>query len=103
MLNFRKKLTDEEFNLISKWTERTKLNDCMDIAGNEDHDYFFYMDDIQQEVSLEEGFSVIADAIAYPLSHEGFTEKEGEMFMNLLKEFGVSEKELEYIKNLKDD
>lgn len=97
----RKRLTDEEFNLVTTWTMRTKFDTVMDIHDNENGDtvWIDYEND-GAKLSLEEGFKEMAEAVAYSFEHEGFTEDEGKILFNLLKEFGVDEDTLDYIQSL---
>lgn len=99
----RHKLTNEEFNLVSRWTGATKFDSVMDIqTGDAENDYFMdYENDM--ELSLEEGFAEMAEAVAYPFSHEGFSDDEAKVLIGLLEEFGVDKCELERIRNLKED
>lgn len=99
----RTKLTVQEFNLVSRWTSETKIDSVLDIQSVDDNTDIFYDFDNDIELTLEEGFEEMADAIAYPFSHEGFTEEESEILLNLLLEFGVDESEVEGIRNMKDN
>lgn len=99
----RTRLTDEEFNLVTTWTRRTKFDSVMDVDTNDDGDdvWFDYEND-EEELSLEEGFKIMASAVAYSFEHEGFTKEEAKILMNLLEEFGVDEGTLDYIRSLDD-
>lgn len=97
----RTRLTDEEFNLVTTWTEKTKFDSIMDVEDNEAGHTVWVDYENDAELSLEEGFKEMADAVAYEFEHEGFTEEEAKILFNLLEEFGVDEDTLDYIRNLK--
>lgn len=98
----RKRLTDKEFALVCRWTEKTHVDEILDIhTGRLGNDYFMDYEN-NKKLSLEKGFKEIAEAVAYPFSHEGFNEEESKILLSLLEEFGVNENTLNYIKNLKE-
>ena len=99
----RTRLTDVEFNLVTTWTRRTKFDSVMDVNDNESGDTVWvdYEND-GKELSLEEGFKLMASAVAYSFQYEGFTDAESKILMNLLGEFGVDEGTLDYIRSLND-
>lgn len=98
----RSKLTDQEYHLVSKWTRWTNMDSVLDIKVVDDKTDVFYDFDREVELTLEEGFAEMADSIAYPFCHEGFTAKEAEILLNLLIEFGVGETVVDAIRNLED-
>ena len=80
------RLTDTEFNLISRYTSKTHLDGVIDITGNENDDFFYDFEE-DKEISLQEGFEIVADSVAYPFSHEGFTADESIILEKLIKKF----------------
>jgi len=86
-MNKRKKLTNEEFNLLTTWTSRTKVDSVLDVvpvSDEEDGIMDFENDEI---LSLEEGLKELEGCIAYPFEHEGFSEEESKILENLFTEF----------------
>ena len=79
-------LTDTEFNLVLRYTSAIKLDDSLDLASDEQNDYFYDFEN-DEKLSLEEGFSIIAEGIAYPFEHEGFNKEEGDTLEALIKKF----------------
>ena len=98
----RTRLTNEEFNLVTTWTSKTKFDSVMDIETNDDGDDIWMDYENDEELSLEVGFKEMAEAVAYKFEHEGFTEEEAKILLNLLEEFGVDKETLDYIRNLKE-
>ena len=96
----RTKLTDEEFNIVTKWTGATHFDSVMDIETNDDGDDIWMDYENEDELSLEEGFHEMAEAVAYPFAHEGLTDEESKILLGLLEEFGVDEPTMIYIRNL---
>ena len=84
-----KRLTNEEFNLLSCWTSKIKIDSEIDIiALNEKEDAFIeFNSDGNKIISLQEGFEILSDAIAYPFEHEGFSEEESRILKNLFEKY----------------
>lgn len=101
---FRKRLTNEEFNAISHWTAETKMDMSIDIDEvSETEDGFFDFDE-QKFISLQEGLKIVEDAIVYTFKHEGLTKREGELIANLLVEFEVcTPEEIEWALSEEED
>ena len=96
----RCKLTNEEFNIVTKWTAATHFDSVIDIEAIDD-DTDVWMDyENDDELSLEAGFQEMAEAVVYPFVHEGLTNEESNVLLALLEEFGVDEPTMIYIRNL---
>jgi len=83
----RTKLTDKEYNLLTTWTSRVKVDSVLDVvpvSDEEDGIMDFENDTI---LSLEEGLSELEGCIAYPFEHEGFSKEESKILENLFSEF----------------
>lgn len=102
MDNGRTKLSDDEFILITVWLSRIKMDSEIDIISIDSGTDMFMDFGTGKLLSLEEGFQELAEAVAYPLTHEGFSAEENRKFFELLVEFGVSGEQLGYIESLKD-
>lgn len=87
--NYRTALTDKEWNLISKYTRKLKVDSEFDITIND-----VWIDyETNRYYSIKEGLEWLYDAIAYPCRHDGLTGEETEMFIDLLKEFDIGNEE----------
>lgn len=86
-------LTDDEYNTLSKLTKNMKIDNVIDIYSNKTksgkNTDFFYDFEENKKLSLKKGLSILYDAIAYPLKHEGLDDHECEIMIDLFKEFGV--------------
>lgn len=105
----RVRLTDDEWNAITKLTATTHLDQSgFDIYALEDEDCFVdYEDDYDGSfqknedggtlVPLYDGLHILNDTIsAYPLKENGLNKKEAKLICNLLIEYGITD-DKEYI------
>lgn len=96
-IKYRTRLTNDEWNTIAKLTRRTKLDSVFDIYSNgTGKDYFFDFEE-NKKMSLKAGFELLYESLAYPLSHEGLTENESKLIVNLFKEFNVAGNEADWL------
>ena len=86
---YRKTLTDLEFNAIGTLTMHSKFDNSFDVYGKEDGTDCFYDYDEDCLISLYKGLELLHAGIAYPLSHEGLTDKQAEALVKLFKEFNI--------------
>ncbi len=89
----RKRLTDNEFNAVSTLTYNTHLDEVFDIGRRPNGDDGFYDYESCRWMSLKHGFNELYDAIAYPFSDDGLNKEEGNLIINLFKEFKVGDEE----------
>ncbi len=80
------KLSDEEFNLISTLTMRTHLDGVFDIASDNNEDFFWDMEE-DRKMSLEEGFELLSESIAYSFQHEGFSDEESKILEEVIQKY----------------
>lgn len=84
-------LTIDEFNAISHYTARTKLNQSYDIKHDDknDEDYFIDYDDNNKIHSIKWGLKEINGAMAvYPFEHY-ISDKETNILYSLLESFEI--------------
>ena len=80
------RVSDEVFKLVQRLTHATKMEDSIDIACDETHDYFY--DNLEDKnLSLKEGFEIIAEGLAYSFQYEGFTDEEAAILEATFKEY----------------
>jgi len=85
--NKRRRLTDEEYNLVLKYTSRTHLDQVFDaVQLDPERDAFFDFENCCL-MTLSEGFAEIADSIAYSFEEQGFSKEETEILANVIAEF----------------
>ncbi len=82
----KNKVSDEEYNLVLRLTQETKLDQVIDITGNDHGDYFWDFEN-DCSISLQEGFEILADSMGYKFQHEGFTDKEAGILEKLFQRF----------------
>ena len=99
---YRKRLTDTEFNAISNLTLRTHLDESFDVDTKKNGDDGFYNCETGRIVSLKTGLQWLYEGIAYPLSHEKLTAEETELIIGLFKEFGITDND-EYFNWLRSE
>lgn len=83
----RTRVTDEEFNLVLELTHRTKLDGVIDIASDETHDFFVDFENDNAELSLQEGFEILSDSLAYSFQEEGFDKQESDILAGCFRRF----------------
>ena len=83
----KSRISDTEFDLVLAFTSRTHLDEVIDIASDDTHDFFVDMEDDEKELSLKEGFETLAEAKAEPFAHEGFEEEEAKILTECFKRF----------------
>lgn len=94
------KISDEEFNLVTTFTRKTHLDEMIDIDYDEGGDFFYDFFE-EERLSLTDGFKILADAQAYPFTHEGFTKEESDKLTALFQRFVpnyVEQKDVEEMK-----
>lgn len=83
----RKVLTNQEWNAIQHLTRKTHLDNSFDVWQKKNGDSCFIDMENGNLVSLTVGFGWLCDGMAYPLAHEGLSEEEANIIVNLLREF----------------
>lgn len=83
----KQKLTDGEFRLIGKLTYRTHIDQSFDIQGVTNKEEYWEDYDHDTEMSLEEGFKLLAESISYSFQHEGFSDEESKMLEEIIQKF----------------
>lgn len=86
------KLTDEEFNTLTKLTRQLKFDNSWDFVGGNKKDYVKDYED-NSLYTIEQGLNWAYEGIAYPLSHDNMTEKEIEIIINLFKKYNIGNNE----------
>lgn len=88
---YRTRLKDEEWNAITHLTSETKLDSVFDLVQVEhDSDPDCWWDfENNREMTLREGLKELWSGLAYPLQHDGLSEKEATLVVNVLKEFRI--------------
>lgn len=83
-------LTVEEFNAVSHYTARTKLDHTFDIEHDDktDEDYFVDYDDHNKIHSVKWGLEEINSAMAYPFEHD-VSDEEATILRSLFKRYGI--------------
>jgi len=100
----RTKLTDAEYNAVIKLTSATKLDGSFDLWYDDTADYWIDLEDDDKLVDLTTGFNWLAEALAYPLAHEGLDPEESLLVVNLLKEFAnISDNEVESLLHIDEE
>lgn len=84
----RNKLTNDEFNAVSKLTNNTHLDEAFDVCELDNGDDGFYDFNEQRYVDLETGMYWLYDGLAYPFKHDGMDDKECEVLEKLFIDFG---------------
>lgn len=85
----RMRLTDNEFNIISRLTHNTKLDTDFDIIAIDDNYDGFYERDSLKTVYLTEGLQWLWDGLAYPGQHDGLSPEEARVVAKLFLEYGI--------------
>ena len=83
----RNVLTIEEFNAVTKLTEKLKVSFDIYHNDNKNIDKFVDYENDKKQFCLTTGFTWLYDAIAYPLRHERLNENEINIIVGLFKEF----------------
>ena len=94
---YRKRLTDGEWNAISTLTRKTKLDSVFDVWSNGTGNDYFYDFEEDKKMSLKSGLALLYESLAYPLSHEGLSDKESKLIVDLFKEFKVAGDEADWL------
>ena len=88
---YRDRLTDEEWNAITHLTNTTKLDTVFDLVQVEfdtDPDCWWDFDNDCQ-MDLRTGLKELWSGISYPLKHDGLSDEEAQLVVNVLKEFRI--------------
>lgn len=85
-----RKLSNDEWNAISRLTLLNKLDDSFDIQYDDDHDFFYDFEE-DEELTLEDGLELLQDALAYPLGYVGLSDKEAQDVVNVFRRFGIGD------------
>lgn len=94
---YRKRLTNDEWNAISQLTRNTHLDSVFDIWSIGTGKDYFYDFENNKRMSLKSGLSLLYESLAYPLQHDGLTGKESNLIVNLFKEFKVAGDEANWL------
>ncbi len=85
----RRRLTDKEWNTVSHYTRKSKLDSVFDIAplpgGFEDDVFVDFEED--RYISLKEGFELLKESAVYPLTDVGISKEEENIITALINEF----------------
>lgn len=95
--NYRKKLSNEEWNAVSRLTSSLKLDDSFDVSTDEEGNDCFLDREEDKICSLKDGLAVIYDALAYPLCHEKLTDEQCRLIVDLFQEFDVTDGRAEWL------
>lgn len=76
-------LTICEYNALSNYTHAIKLDSVVDVSSESE----FYDFEEDETMSLQEGLSVVWDAIAYPLTHD-ISFHEATIIADMFERFG---------------
>ena len=85
-MNETTRVSDTEYNLILDFIIRIHLDEVIDITSDDSHDYFWDFEE-DKELSLKEGFEVLAEAKAEPFEHEGFNAEEANILTECFRRF----------------
>ena len=91
---YRTRLTDEEWNAITKLTNETKLDSSFDLcqtANDSDPDYWWDFDNNCQ-MNLRDGLQELWEGLAYPPQHDGLSKEEAKLVADVLLEFRIVSK-----------
>ena len=86
------KLTDKEFNVLSKYTANIKLDEVLDVDTIDGRDVIV---DYEEGgfYDLSEGIPMIMEAVAYPFMHDDLDEEEAAILAGIFEKYGDASKE----------
>ena len=87
------KIKNDEWNVLSKLTSVTHMDNSFDIWTDEDGNDCFMDFEEDRLVPVEEGLSWIYEGIAYPPQHDGLSREECETLVGLFKHYRFGDEE----------
>ena len=84
-------LTVEEYNAVSHYTARTKLDHSFDIQHDPktNEDFFIDYDENGETHDVQWGLTLIEDAMAYPFEHD-VSKEEAVILHKLFNRYGIT-------------
>ena len=88
-MEYRKQLTDEEYNAFLHYTNRIKVDSEFDIEAKNDKEDWWVDHSKQKHIKLRDGLKELwEDMVVYPLVHD-VDDKEAALMAKVFREFDV--------------
>lgn len=95
--NFRKHLTDAEWNAISHLTRSTHLDEAFDVWQKRNGEDCFKDFENGRIATLSAGLKWLYEGLAYTLRYEGLNDTESNLIVNLFKEFKTTKEDISWL------
>ena len=89
-MDYPKKLTDEEWNLLQKWSEYSKLDTWFELRSSDegDIDYVYDMDN-EVDMNLHDALNDLCEGIYIDKENWNVTQKEIDTWNELMDKFAL--------------
>lgn len=87
-MEYRKRLTDDEYNAFLHYTHRIKVDSEFDIEAKNYNEDWWVDHAKQKHIKLRDGLRELWDMVAYPLVHD-VDDKEAALMAKVFREFDI--------------